>query len=148
MWEPERPTGRIAALDLGEVRTGVAVSDESGSVARPLAIVEPRDLLECLQGLVEDEDVKEILVGVPKTLRGEIGFQAKRVLQELERLREELPGVRFVEWDERFTTKLAAGSGPKGRGKKSRKPVDDLAAARMLQEYLYTRGEVGIKEKE
>ena len=144
MREPERPTGRVAALDLGEVRTGVAVSDEGGSVARPLAVVPPEGLVECLRGLVEEESVKEILVGVPKTLGGEVGFQAKRVLRELERLRGEFPGVRFVEWDERFTTKLAAGDGSRGRKKKARKPVDDLAAARMLQEYLYTRGEVGI----
>ena len=144
MREPERPTGRVAALDLGEVRTGVAVSDEGGSVARPLAVVPPDGLVECLRGLVEEENVKEILVGVPKTLGGEVGFQAKRVLRELERLRGEFPGVRFVEWDERFTTKLAAGDGSRGRKKKARKPVDDLAAARMLQEYLYTRGEVGI----
>ena len=144
MREPERPTGRVAALDLGEVRTGVAVSDEGGSVARPLAVVPPDSLAECLRGLVEEENVKEILVGVPKTLGGEVGFQAKRVLRELEGLRGEFPGVRFVEWDERFTTKLAAGDGSRGRKKKARKPVDDLAAARMLQEYLYTRGEVGI----
>ncbi|MGI9048588.1 MAG: Holliday junction resolvase RuvX [Rubrobacteraceae bacterium] len=133
---------RVAALDLGEVRTGVAVSDTGGSVARPLAILSPEDLSGCLRSLVEEENVKEVVVGVPKTLGGEIGFQAKRVLQKLESLRDEFPGVRFVEWDERFTTRLVTGTGTgsRGRGKKARKPVDDLAAARMLQEYLYTRG--------
>lgn len=143
MQASERASRKVAALDLGEVRTGVAVSDVGGSVARPLAIVSPERLVGCLRDLVEDEGVKEVVVGVPKTLGGEIGFQAKRVLRALDLLRGEFPGVRFVEWDERFTTRLVTGSGSRGRRKKNREPVDDLAAARMLQEYLYARGEVG-----
>ena len=139
----ERASRKVAALDLGEVRTGVAVSDAGGSVARPLTIVSPAELVGCLRDLVENEGVKEVVVGVPKTLGGEVGFQAKRVLRKLDLLRREFPGVRFVEWDERFTTRLVTGSGSKGRRKKNRELVDDLAAARMLQEYLYARGEVG-----
>ena len=144
MQASERASRKVAALDLGEVRTGVAVSDAGGSVARPLTIVSPAELVGCLRDLVENEGVKEVVVGVPKTLGGEVGFQAKRVLRKLDLLRREFPGVRFVEWDERFTTRLVTGSGSKGgRRKKNREPVDDLAAARMLQEYLYARGEVG-----
>ena len=84
--------------------------------------------------------VSEIVVGVPKTLGGEVGFQAKKVLDRLDALRRELPGVRFVEWDERLTTRLAV-TGTKARGRKKRPGrVDHLAAARMLQEYLGSRG--------
>jgi putative Holliday junction resolvase len=84
--------------------------------------------------------VSEILVGVPKTLKGEVGFQARKVLDRLDTLKRELPGVRFVEWDERLTTRLAvAGMGARG-GKKRAGRVDHLAAARMLQEYLESRG--------
>ena len=143
MQASERASRKVAALDLGEVRTGVAVSDAGGSVARPLTIVSPAELVGCLRDLVENEGVKEVVVGVPKTLGGEVGFQAKRVLRALDLLRREFPGVRFVEWDERFTTRLVTGSGSKGRRKKSRELVDDLAAAQMLQEYLYARGELG-----
>lgn len=77
-------------------------------------------------------------MGVPKTLGGEVGFQARKVLATLDRLRREFPGVPFVEWDERLTTRLAAGAGPtrKPRGKRGTVRVDHLAAARMLQEYL------------
>ena len=143
MQASERASRKVAALDLGEVRTGVAVSDAGGSVARPLTIVSPAELVGCLRDLVENEGVKEVVVGVPKTLGGEVGFQAKRILRALDLLRREFPGVRFVEWDERFTTRLVTGSGSKGRRKKSRELVDDLAAAQMLQEYLYARGELG-----
>ena len=77
---------------------------------------------------------------------GEVGFQARRVLDTLGALREEFPGVRFVEWDERLTTRMAITGAKTGgrerRGKKrGTRRVDHLAAARMLQEYLGARGD-------
>ena len=100
-----------------------------------------------------EEGIMEILVGVPKTLGGEAGFQAKRVLNKLNALKGKFPAVRFVEWDERFTTRMARSSpGPprtgtrKGvrtgrrKGKGADEWVDHLAAAVMLQEYLDRRG--------
>ena len=83
---------------------------------------------------MDEEGVYEVVVGVPKTLGGEVGFQARKVLSRLDALRREFPGVRFVEWDERFTTRLAGRSRKKGTVR-----VDHLAAARMLQEYLGAR---------
>jgi putative Holliday junction resolvase len=123
---------------MGEVRTGIAVSDPEGVIARPLEVVPSADLSDSLRRLIHEEGISEIVVGVPRTLRGDLGFQARRVLDRLDALKKELPGVRFVEWDERLTTRLAvAGAG--GAIKKSGR-VDHLAAARMLQEYLESRG--------
>ena len=144
------PRGRVVALDLGEARTGVAVSDPGRALARPLKVVPTGDLSGYLRGLVRREGVTEIVVGVPKTLGGDIGFQARRVLDTLGDLRQEFPGVTFVEWDERLTTRLAAAGvvdrarsrkkDPRGRfGRKTGGRVDDLAAARILQEYLRTK---------
>jgi putative Holliday junction resolvase len=102
------------------------------------------ELSKGLRRLVGEEGVSEVVVGVPKTLGGEVGFQARKVLNTLDALRSEFPHVRFVEWDERFTTRIAvAGSRGMRDGKKKRGNirVDDLAAARLLQEYLETRGE-------
>ena len=97
------------------------------------------ELAQALRRLVLEEDVSEIVVGVPRTLGGEIGFQARKVLGRLDGLKRELPDVRFVEWDERLTTRIAAaGAGTSGGKKPGR--VDHLAAARMLQEYLGARG--------
>ncbi len=106
-----------------------------------------------LETLVADEGITEIIVGVPKTLSGEAGFQAKRVLDKLDALKDEYPAVRFVEWDERLTTRVARSSpgvsrtgsrkgGRAGRrkGKETGERVDHLAAAVMLQEYLDRRG--------
>ena len=60
---------------------------------------------------MDEQGVYEVVVGVPKTLGGEVGFQARKVLSRLDALRREFPGVRFVEWDERFTTRLAGSRG-------------------------------------
>jgi putative Holliday junction resolvase len=124
------------------VRTGVAVSDPERVIARPLEVVPSVDLSDFLRRLVREEGVSEILVGVPRTLRGDVGFQARKVLDRLDALKNELPGVRFVEWDERLTSRLAV-AGTRARGGKRRSKaerVDHLAAARMLQEYLGSRG--------
>lgn len=132
----------MAALDIGEVRTGVALSDEGRVLASPLDVVPAAELSGYLGRLLEEQTVSEVVVGVPKTLGGEVGFQARRVLYTLGALREEFPGVRFVEWDERLTTRVAAAGEKRKGGKrnKRRAPVDHLAAARMLQEYLARRG--------
>ncbi|HZC19281.1 MAG TPA: Holliday junction resolvase RuvX [Rubrobacteraceae bacterium] len=140
--------GRVAALDIGEVHTGVAVSDPGGSLARPLEVVPSEHLAEYLRVLLAEEAVTEIVVGVPKTLGGEVGFQAKQVLDKLDALRNMFPSVRFVEWDERLTTRMArssrSGSRPKDRRSRrkrgAKERLDHLAAAGMLQEYLDRRG--------
>ena len=89
-----------------------------------------------LRRLVDERDVREVVVGVPRTLGGELGFQARRILDTLDALKRDFPGVRFVEWDERLTTRIAAAESRSRRGKKKPERLDHLAAARMLQEYL------------
>ena len=128
-------SGRVAALDVGEVRTGVAVSDPGRVIASPLDVIPSGDLSTFLRRLVDERGICEVVVGVPKTLGGEVGFQARKVLARLDALKLEFPGVRFVEWDERFTTRLA---GRRGKAKGTVR-VDHLAAAAMLQEYLRAR---------
>ena len=126
------------------MRTGVAVSDHERVIARPLEVVPSADLSSFLGRLVREEGVSEIVVGIPRTLSGEVGFQARKVLDRLDALKNELPGVRFVEWDERLTTRLAVAKTRGGRrGKHTKRTgwVDHLAAARMLQEYLESRGD-------
>ena len=141
-----RFAGRVAALDVGEVRTGVAISDETRFLARPLEVVASGELADYLAALVREYGISEVVVGVPKTLGGEVGLQARRVLDTIAGLKVLFPGTEFVEWDERFTTRVARGGTPRG-GKRRRKAgtkerVDHLAAARILQEYLDSRGRV------
>jgi putative Holliday junction resolvase len=119
---------KVMALDYGSARTGVAVSDPTGTVARPLCVVERAASeagLARLRELVRDEEAECVVVGLPLTLRGARGEQAAETERFVEGLRAavEVPVETF---DERFTTTLA---GP-GAGEDAR------AAAHLLSSYL------------
>jgi putative Holliday junction resolvase len=122
---------KVLALDYGSARTGVAVSDPTGTVARPLGVVE-RAASEAgiarLVELVREEEVERIVVGLPITLRGEHGAQAEETERFVELLRAavDLPVESF---DERFTTKLAEAG-------ETRAEQDAVAAAHLLSSYL------------
>ena len=122
---------KVLALDFGSARTGVAVSDPTGSGARPIGVVEraatANGIARILE-LVRGEDVELIVVGLPVTLRGERGAQAEETERFVEALRAatDLPVESF---DERFTTKLAAAGAAKA-------PEDAVAAAHLLTSYL------------
>jgi putative holliday junction resolvase len=119
---------KVLALDYGSARTGVAVSDPTGTLARPLLIVERAasdDGLRELAELVLAEEVERVVVGLPLTLRGERGAQA----DETERFAEALEAILDVpveRFDERFTTTLAGPGGDE----------DARAAAHLLTSYL------------
>ncbi len=135
-------------MDLGEDYSGVAISDPGGTLARPLEVMPSGRLEDRLRELFTEEAVAEVVIGVPKTLGGEVGFQAKWVLAKLDTLKSAFPTMRFVEWDERFTTRLAHSRDRQGRRKGGkRERVDHLAAAGMLQEYLDRRGALGSAQR-
>jgi putative Holliday junction resolvase len=122
---------KVLALDYGSARTGVAVSDATGTVARPLGVVEQAATGEGIRRLVEiaaREDAQEIVVGLPLTLRGERGEQAEETERFVGLLREALD-VPVATFDERFTTDLAE-SAP------TRAEEDAVAAAHLLSSYL------------
>ncbi|MGI8865291.1 MAG: Holliday junction resolvase RuvX [Rubrobacteraceae bacterium] len=137
-------TGKIAALDLGEVRTGVAISDAGRTLARPVEVVASGEIEDYLHRMIVEESVVEIVVGVPKTMRGEVGFQARRILGKIDALEDMFPNIAFVRWDERLTTRIAASGGGGKKSKKGVRRLDHLAAATMLQEYLDRGAREGV----
>jgi putative holliday junction resolvase len=122
---------KVMALDYGSARTGVAVSDPTGTVARPVCVVERAGSeagLAELARLVREEEVDRVVVGLPLTLLGARGKQAT----ETERFVETLRGVLEVPvelYDERFTTDLAQQTA-------GATPEDAVAAAHLLSTYL------------
>ena len=121
---------KVAALDFGSARTGVAVSDPTGTLARPLGVVERaggRGLDE-LVALIRGEAPERVVVGLPLTLRGERGEQAQATEAFVDALRGRLD-VPVETWDERFTTTLA-GQTPSATAEDAR------AAAHLLSSYL------------
>jgi putative Holliday junction resolvase len=123
---------RVLALDYGAARTGVAVSDETGTIARPLATVEHASSeagLARVAALVREVGADVVVVGLPLTLRGERGEQARATEEFVGALREALD-VPVETYDERFTTALAA------RGGAAASSEDARAAAHLLEGYL------------
>jgi putative Holliday junction resolvase len=122
---------RVLALDFGAARTGVAVSDATGLVARPVGVVERAATdagLTRLAALVDEHGAERIVVGLPLTLRGERGAQAQATEAFVEALRTRV-AVPVVTEDERFTTVLAQQHA-------SAAPEDAVAAAHLLQGWL------------
>ena len=123
---------KTMALDFGSARTGVAVSDPTGIIARPLCVVEraatQAGLAELVR-LVRDEAAEQVVVGHPLTLRGERGEQAHATEQFAKKLRE-LLDVPVVLFDERFTTDLAQ------QAPSSDADLDARAAAHLLSSFL------------
>jgi putative Holliday junction resolvase len=119
---------KVLALDYGAARTGVAVSDPTGTLARPLRIVEraaSQEGMKELAELVRAEGVERVVVGLPLTLRGERGTQAEETERFAEKL-EAMLGVPVERFDERFTTTLAGPGADE----------DARAAAHLLTSYL------------
>jgi putative holliday junction resolvase len=129
---------RVMALDYGLKRTGVALSDPTGLLARPHSVVvdaAAKPGLETLDALVEEHDVGLVVVGMPLTLRGEHGEQARATETFVQSLGARLR-VPVETFDERFTTALA-------RQTPSDTAEDALAAAHLLQSYLDRAGRRG-----
>lgn len=125
---------KVLALDFGAARTGVAVSDPTGTLARPLGVVERAadSGLEELVALIRAEAPERIVVGMPLTLRGEHGEQARVTAQFVADLRGRVD-VPVETYDERFTTDLAAQT-------PSATAEDARAAAHLLTSYLAWAG--------
>jgi putative Holliday junction resolvase len=122
---------RLLALDYGVARTGVAISDETGSIARPLTVVARAGTvagLEMVKELVAAQGVSLIVVGLPVSLDGAEHGQAREVRSFVARLMRTVD-VPVVLYDERFTTAIAQQRGGEGA-------LDARAAAQILEDYL------------
>ena len=124
---------KIMAVDLGQVRTGLAVSDPTEQLASPVGTITEKNtdkLLEKVAAAAREQGVQQLVVGHPRNMDGSRGESARRA--------ETLP---VVLWDERMTTVSAIGylNQTDTRGKKRKAVVDTVAATIILQDYLDSR---------
>ncbi|MFI9532429.1 Holliday junction resolvase RuvX [Nocardia fusca] len=158
--------GRRLGIDVGSVRIGVAASDPDGILATPVETV-PRDTgsrragrprtargggsvpgpgadIARIAAIADEYEAVEIIVGLPRTLRGEKGTSARMATEFAERLRDSLPELPIRLSDERLTTVSAAralrDSGVRARGQ--RQVIDQAAAVSILQSWLDERSSV------
>ena len=124
---------KIVAVDYGSARTGVAVSDATATIARPLGVVErvgSEAGLARLVELIRSEEAERVVVGLPLTLRGEHGEQARETETFVEALRAAV-NVPVESFDERFTTRLArTGPGDSQPGRPHRQSRHGLSDRR------------------
>ena len=135
---------RVLALDLGSKRIGIAVSDLTGTVASPLAVLERsksrRHDYEQIAAYVRDEEAELVVIGLPISLSGAEGPAAKAARTEANALAT-LVGVPIETFDERLTTVTAERALAEAgvRGPARRRVVDKVAAAVILQAFLDRR---------
>ena len=123
---------KVLALDYGRARTGVAVSDPTGTIARPLCVIERAgsdEGLERVARLIADEEAERVVVGLPLTLQGSRGEQAQETEAFVQALRSRTD-VPIDTFDERFTTDLAE------QVEVAKAAEDARAAAHLLSSYL------------
>lgn len=131
---------RYLGLDVGDKHIGVALSDETATLASGLDTIQrrgPRKDVHAVVELIRRHQVGELVVGLPRTLEGAIGPQAQKVLDFMEDLRPRA-GVPVVPWDERFTSVVANQALIEGSvSRRDRKAlVDKVSAILILQNYL------------
>ena len=134
---------RFLGLDVGDVRIGVALSDETATLASGLPTLKrvgPRKDVKAVARIVRERDVGEVVVGMPWRLDGTTGPQAEKVMTFVESLRGGLQ-VPVSIWDERLTTvaadELLAEAGVRRKDRKEK--IDRAAAVLILQGYLDSR---------
>jgi putative Holliday junction resolvase len=134
---------RILAVDYGERKFGLAISDPEGRLSLPLPAYRAqnqKEFLRHLSELVRSEKIGLVIVGIPTTLKGSESAKTKEAKLFLRKLNAELP-VPVKGYDERLTTQVALRKMRQAefRLKRHKKKVDSLAAAEILQSYLDSR---------
>ncbi|NNF56727.1 MAG: Holliday junction resolvase RuvX [Rhodothermaceae bacterium] len=131
---------RIAAVDYGTRRVGLAVTDPLRLFAQPLGAFPPDEAVRQLQRLHERDGLATVVVGWPLLEDGTEGKATRRVEPFVGRLRNVLPGVVVVKQDERYTSQRAAEAlvvaGVRKKARREKGRLDAAAATLILQDYL------------
>lgn len=135
--------GRLLAIDYGRKRCGIAVTDVLRIVATALATVPSAQLLQYVKDYLAREPVDEIIVGLPRTLRGEASESMRYITPAINKMRKELPDIPIRFYDERFTSTLAhramIDSGVKKMDRRDKDAIDRMAAVIILNSYIESR---------
>ncbi|GAA3934082.1 Holliday junction resolvase RuvX [Hymenobacter algoricola] len=135
--------GRILAIDYGNKRVGLAVTDPLQLIASPLETIHSQDLLAYVKAYHQRDPLEALVVGMPRTLLNEDTNVTSAVVGLIRTLRRELPALPVHEIDERFTSRMAhAAMLAGGLSKKDRRDkatVDRVSATLILQSFLESR---------
>jgi len=134
---------RILALDYGEKRIGIAVTDEMQIIASGLTTVPTAEIFEFLKEYVKNEKVELFLVGEPKQMNNTASESEKFIKPFLSKLAKTFSHIPIKRVDERFTSKMAfqtmIDSGLKKKQRQNKALIDEISATIILQSYLYNK---------
>ena len=134
---------RILAIDFGEKRTGIAVSDPLQTIANGLTTVDTTHLEQFLVDHVAKESVERFVIGFPTTLRNEPAVVTAQITPFVEKLKQRFPSIPVELVDERFTSKMAfqtmIDGGLKKKARQNKGLIDQISATIILQTYLESK---------
>jgi putative Holliday junction resolvase len=132
--------GRILAIDYGQKRAGLAVTDEMRIIATGLTTVHVKDLFEYLKNYLNKEKVDIIVVGEPKDMKNRPSDAARFIEPFVKKLKKTFPEVKVERFDERFTSVMAQqtilDSGAKKKKRQDKALIDTVSATIILQSYM------------
>ena len=132
---------RILAIDFGEKRTGIAVTDELQIIASGLTTIPTEELLSFLENYFNEEAVELVIVGEPKRMNNENSALESSILEFITKFETKFSNIPLQRVDERFTSKMAfqtmIDGGLKRKQRKDKGLIDKISATIILQSYLY-----------
>jgi putative Holliday junction resolvase len=135
--------GRILAIDYGQKRVGIAVTDTLQLIANGLTTLSVNEVMNFLERYVAKEPVDLFIVGLPKQMNNEASESMKYIEPFVTRLKRKFPTIEVKYIDERFTSILAhkamIDGGLKKKDRQNKALVDQISATIILQSYLETR---------
>lgn len=123
-------TMKTLGIDYGKQKVGLAISDEAGKISLPFSVIEGKNSISKIADICKKEGIKQIVIGLPKTMRGEEGQQAEEV-KKFASLLEKFTDLGVILEDERLTSSMASRFLEKNKG-----DDDKVAAQIILQGYL------------
>ena len=134
---------RIMAMDFGEKRTGIAVTDEMQLIASGLTTVLTRDIFDFIENYLQNEKVELFLIGEPKQMNNKESESEKFIRPFIEKLKHKFSHIPVERVDERFTSKMAfqtmIDSGLTKKQRQNKALIDEISATIILQSYLYNK---------
>jgi putative holliday junction resolvase len=131
---------RILAIDYGQKRTGIAVTDEMQMIASGLTTIESGTTIEFLRNYFAKEKVERVLIGEPKQMNGQPSESAPIIEAFVVKFKEQFPDMPLEQVDERFTSKMAfqtmIDSGLKKKQRQNKALIDEISATILLQDHL------------
>lgn len=131
---------RILAIDYGQKRTGLAVTDDLQIIASGLTTIPSETVMAFLKDYFAKENVIKVLIGEPKQMNGEPSQSAEIIQAFVNKFEKEFPNMNVIRVDERFTSKMAfqtmIDSGLKKKQRQNKALIDEISATIMLQDYL------------